>query len=75
MKIKIKRKHIIDGEPESSLGCPIALALQEYGISNPDVGRKYVELGKKKVQLPESAQEFIKKFDDGSKVQPFSFEL
>lgn len=39
------------------------------------VGTGHLVLGSKNLDLPQSARTFVRNFDDGNRVQPFSFQL
>lgn len=84
MKIKIEKQHIEKGEPATSMDCPIAIAFWElfpeaklvsvecdaiyFGIGNTDY----------KVDLPDSAKQFIRNFDVQETRElaiPFEFDL
>lgn len=85
MLITVTEKHIADGTPKKSRFCPIALALQET------VGTEKVSVGNYTCSwhesdgfgndthycsvLPIEAENFVKGFDAGNKMKPFSFEV
>ncbi len=77
MKIKITRKHIKSGEPESADSCPIALALMELGFDQTSlhVFCSKIKANKAEIKLPISARKFISAFDDHKPVKPFSFNI
>lgn len=87
MRINVEQKHIDAGtyEPES---CPIALALRDqvHHMKYPSVwadgdiqfnGRFYASASWPLYQTRASrrVQQFIKHFDNGKPVEPFSFNL
>lgn len=75
MKVTIKRKHIRNGQPNSPDYCPIAIALNEKFGGNAKVNEDNLLLFGLNFHLPADAQYFIKRFDNGDPVKPFSFEL
>lgn len=75
MKIKVTRKHIRKGKRGLSFRCPVALALKEKTKVEWMVGLRYANSRVKLFDLPPVAVDFIRDFDDGKRVEPFSFEL
>lgn len=77
--IKVTTNCIKDGIPKSGTCCPIALAIDEafpnkYLCEN--VLYKTAEFKQGiRVDLPRSAQRFIKRFDADKSVKPFNFYL
>ena len=80
MLIKVEQYQIDNGLPRSMCSCPVALAIERC------TGRHIVEVSDEHVTifehgefvnilLPLAAQEFIKRYDEGSPVEPFEFEL
>lgn len=55
--------------------CPIAKSLKRRGFRNVSVAGGYVSIGKKKVDLPAVASDFVRAFDGGRLVSPFSFSI
>ena len=80
MIIEVKQKHIDNGQKFRSVRCPVALAAKETVgpevqlIFGPDY---FVVAGhpRARYDLPLEVQDFIRAFDDGLPVQPFTFEL
>lgn len=87
--VRVSRKHIKQGVRGSNCGCPIALSLnemiqQEKRDAHLCVLYKFLSItpnhgpydDKLNVvyDLPDSAVEFIKRFDGGWKVFPFEFQ-
>ena len=85
-EIRVEQRHIDAGERRHSGLCPVALALREatgFDLSvNPlqvsiydDKG--YLVLNSPLNECPDGlrAAEFIRKFDNGESVRPFSFYL
>ena len=65
------------GEPRICIKCPIALAMRRAGARSAWVGADVAvtDFAPLSVPLPEEAVEFIRRYDAGEPVQPFSFEL
>jgi len=84
MKIEITKQDIDSGckSPKKIIHyCPIALAVKrkmniEYGISvhQHDISIIAADYQFSYYNLPKKAKEFIKRFDAGKKVKPFTFE-
>lgn len=62
--ISVEQHHIDAGVPEDVVRCPIGLALQDAGGAG--IYFPYDS-------LPDVAQRFIRDFDDGKQVKPFTF--
>ncbi len=83
MLVKVTQKHIDEGKRADCYTCPIALAILDIDPKPVNVQVKYSYVmiyieknGKyKQYELPWEAREFISKFDNGKKVEPFEFEL
>jgi hypothetical protein len=88
MKITVTQEHIDRGKRGKCDSCPIALAiLDDVSIDEAKVGAIIATISRKKpiiswsrvstedYYLPQSAIDFVRKFDDSSHVEPFSFEL
>lgn len=80
MKIEVKQHHIDAGVKKNA--CPVALAINEKLEMQPGsvfVHPNIVSIGEGihlwVVGLPLSVNTFIRQFDSGDKVEPFSFEL
>jgi nitrate/TMAO reductase-like tetraheme cytochrome c subunit len=84
MKIEVTQKDIDKGLRSSCYECPIAHAFKRkvknkirYGFA---VNADSIDLVTKDFKwyihaLPKKAQTFIKRFDDGKPVKPFTFEI
>jgi hypothetical protein len=78
MKIKVMQKHIAHGERKSPASCPIALAIREQApevAPNAKVSRAFVRTRNRNYPLSRRAERFVKQFDEGKTVTPFTFEL
>jgi hypothetical protein len=90
LKVVVKKKHILEGIPNSGDSCPIALALTDKGFNDVSVDDIVIEGYKNDVlysttKVPKSARHFIYKFDDSVyneeaneyefTVKPFEFNL
>ena len=77
--VRVTRKHIKEGKRGDALSCPIALALQDAGVSDPLVGSDQFDgyRSKRFVSgcLTRRAQTFIERFDDKKPVKPATFRL
>jgi hypothetical protein len=81
--ITVTADDIAKGKPCSAGRCPIATALNrslsdEY--SNTLVGHHFASvLGKRgrwvQIKLPDNASRFVRAFDEGQPVEPFSFAV
>jgi DNA gyrase inhibitor GyrI len=78
MKINVCQEHINRGERKRCDRCPIALAVKDKLESKDiNVNAMGIFVGlycQFKWHLPKSAQKFIKRFDAGGHVKPFTFE-
>ena len=83
MTITVSAEDIRCGIPNEPCRCPIALATRRVNpslqvvVSTKDVSlmSSFADLSYKCYDLPAEAKEFVRKFDVGDDVQPFSFEL
>lgn len=80
MKIYVTWEHIREGKDNRgcAMTCPIAWAMRDAGCVDPVVSDRHVEWGAdafERGHLPTDAQVFIRNFDDGQPVEPFSFEI
>jgi hypothetical protein len=81
-KIKVSKKDIECGSRNSGYYCPIALAMKRFGFT-VEVTKTTIDFNPFgcgdnediKLELPPLAMDFIKRFDAGKKVRPFTFEL
>ena len=78
MKIEVTQEHIDQGIINSLVNCPIALAIKSKGF-NCRLDQLYIYIDLKDkiiyIQTPKFVANFIKDFDDGRPVSPFSFEI
>lgn len=83
MKIQVTQDDIDHGKKRSCSGCPIGRAIARATGKDCLVGQSSVKLGKtwfrtpeeRWLVLPDIASMFIRRFDDGEKVEPFEFEV
>jgi len=79
LKVRVTAKDIREGEREQKSLCPVAIAIARVSQGQPfvyaDFVKLYVEGGFYNVGLPQKVVDFIIRFDDASKVKPFSFTL
>ena len=79
MKIKVTQRHIDIGFHQSRLQNPVSLAMQDAGLALGVVDFRDNFLGwnnnEIKKPIPDSVKCWLKAFEDGKKVKPFSFEL
>jgi hypothetical protein len=77
IKVSVTQKDIDSGCPIDKCGCPVALALKR-ALGNGQsiqVGNFAVDIDGGRAHLPLEAIAFVKAFDMGKPVKPFSFEL
>ncbi|QDK02061.1 hypothetical protein SEA_GIBBLES_104 [Gordonia phage Gibbles] len=78
MKVTVTQEHIDNGKPYEICNCPIALALKDKDFNHVEVSTIGMTASKDDELLyytiPTVAKEFIKAFDDGQPVKPFTFE-
>lgn len=74
MIINVTAEDIVEGHQGGSCNCPIALATKraasDYYVS---VGLSVLIVKGRTFDLPHAARHFIKQFDAGYVVEPFSF--
>jgi len=79
MKITVKREHIDNGIALSSTCCPIALAGKELGLKDIWVTPRWMIYSlndrMRSFTLPQTVQEFVRRFDEGEHVTTISFDL
>lgn len=77
MKIKVTQEHIDRGTKKACSTCPVALALREATGMECEVSTTIAFLPNNDngIPLPIDAKDFIRRFDAGTLVQPFEFEL
>lgn len=78
MIIQVKQKHIKNGIKSDPCNCPVALAIKER-LSTEDVIVDDLGIGiglyLETFRSTKKLESFIKNFDNGKKVKPFSFRL
>jgi hypothetical protein len=81
MIVRVLQTHIDRGSPCAPSSCPIALALEDQTGQPWNVGRYSCIIADDEpnndgsIPLPEIARSFVRSFDWGNRVYPFSFEL
>jgi hypothetical protein len=81
MLIEVTQEDIDAGKREDCRNCPIALAVKRacpnwlniavsWQVEADTINGDPIE-----IQLPQEAEDFVGMFDDGMKVQPFTFTL
>jgi hypothetical protein len=80
MKVRVTKNDIQKGTRRDKDQCPIGLALSRRGYDEVTVDKRAVALERKgkyvrALPLPPEAQVFITRFDNGERVEPFTFEL
>lgn len=77
MIINVTADHISHGKRANACDCPVALAARAAGFKDAQVYASHMYwLGGRKMQdLPNKAMAFIRDFDEGRPVQPFSMEV
>ena len=75
--ISVTQEHIDKGVKTSCGSCPIAIAAKEVFIEGIEiaVGINCIGIDTYFVDVPGPARRFIRAFDDGKFVRPFSFEI
>lgn len=79
--VEVNKKHIKKGKRDNATSCPVALALQDVGFRKVSVHSYGIAFKDflthppswRYVLAPRSVQRFTKRFDQGKKVEPFSF--
>lgn len=74
---------IKNGVKKSGTRCPIARACRAAGIERPEVGNSMILFGRRdsrglkpgRFNNTKKIERFIRDFDDGKHVRPFSFEI
>lgn len=80
MRVNVTQRDIDLGVPNNSMYCPIARAVRRHGTyKHAFVYTGYISLSflsdYAPVFLPERANSFVRSFDMGKEVHPFSFTL
>lgn len=78
--IEVTKEDIEKGIKHDARSCPINLAMRRRVYAKMDVHKGYVNMESLtgryyQAVLPETAVEFIQKFDSGVEVKPFRFQL
>lgn len=77
IQIHVTDSDILNGQRGSSTACPVAWAIRRtlsYGTFIR-VGKTTAAIGGGYVTLPTAAAGFVRAFDFGEPVEPFSFEI
>lgn len=79
LKVRVLKRNIAKGIQHDPKRCPIACRLKEMGFADVTVFVAHMILAaggsKQDVSPPTTARLFIKRFDEGKPVKPFSFSL
>lgn len=79
MKVKVTQKHIDNGNPTGATSCAISLAIKSRfwfpRFHEVITGVCFCYIDKHPYKLPYEAMTFIKNFDNGKPVKPFTFKL
>lgn len=78
MLIRVTKKHIKQGVISDPYSCPVALAIRDKGfecVVTEHTIRTNNIWAYKRYNCPRSVSRFVKAFDKGRKVKPFSFIL
>lgn len=86
MKINVTAKHISNGTALSMCKCPVALALKQQVHKQVTVDEYELEylpysdaskycFARRTSKTPKKVKQFIKRFDSGKRVRPFSFDV
>jgi len=79
LKVKVLKKHIVNGLSCNSEDCPVALALRakgcEYVTVNDDELSFEFQGENYSIVPPKRVETFINRFDDDINVKPFAFNL
>ncbi len=76
MRISVTQDHIRRGERYMCMRCPVAIAIREQtGNEFVKVNKTNIRMGQKSQRIDLRIRNWIKDFDVGNEVEPFSFEL
>ena len=75
LKIEVTPRHIARGKRNDLYLCPLAWAIREKGFARVCVQGGWVLVNTRCYDLPKAAIKFIRRFDNGLTVKPFTFEL
>lgn len=75
--VVVTQEHIEQGTVQNRYHCPLALAIKEATGTKCGVGTKlvYTESHSCLWSLPESAQRFVRRYDEGYPLEAFEFDL
>lgn len=75
-RIRVTKKDIEKGEANEYRSCPVALALQRRGFEDVSVHiDRFYLVAHAPTRLSKRTREFVRDFDDGMEVKPFSFTI
>lgn len=79
MRIEVTQAHIKNGKRQRCVACPVALAMTDAGIEDAFAGPSDL-MGVLTNQIfsvdtPTEVRDFMRLFDGGRTVKPFSFEI
>ena len=76
MKITVERRHIWNGRKDDPKYCPVATAMREILKRDLEInGDTCFTEDRKRIDLPNSAKEWIKGFDEGKQMEPITFSV
>lgn len=75
MTINVTQTHIDTGKKFICNNCPIALALQDVGLTGIAVSDSFIYHSEGWFRTPREVKKFIIDFDSGRVVKPFTFTL
>jgi hypothetical protein len=76
MIVRVTKKDICRGVMGSCTRCPVVLALNRAtGVEWHVIGSTASKAGGSQLCLPHKARQFIRNFDSGRPVKPFSFMM
>lgn len=82
IRINVTKKDIRYGKRGEARNCPIARACKRAGLKQVNVlgyqvyaAQALVDYDERTFKMPIKAQRFVKSYDNGEKVSPFSFTL
>ncbi len=76
MRISVTQDHIRRGERYMCMRCPVALAVSEQTIAVfVKVNKTNIRVNGQTFRIDTGVRRWIKDFDVGDAVEPFSFEL
>lgn len=75
MEVTVSRDDITYGIRRGVCSCPVAKALSRAFMTPAKVCGDGATVGRQSISLPKEAWDFINRFDQGSSVEPFEFEV